>query len=780
VYPLTSTSTQQELDVANLMLESGFNAVLQLPTSAGKTWRAASAMRAAARRGYKSIYVTPTRALANELFAKWTEDWSDVAVGIFTGDYGRDRDLPLTYSAADVLIMTPERLDLCTRQWRVHWHWLPKVDVLAIDEVHLLADASRGARLEGAIVRFRHLNPFARLMALSATLGNPEVLAKWLDGVFYQSTVRPTPLTWREVTYSRATDKPGLLCDELRALRNGGGQAIVFVQSKRRAEELAEILRACGISAKHHHGGLAFDARTSAEIDFRAGVVMALVATATLEVGLNLPARQVVLYDLQQFNGTEFEPLSVISAWQRAGRAGRPGHDSAGEVVTFRARWERAVPYDQGNFEPIASQLRSPEALCEEIIAIIGSGYARDIDELRAHLSRTLAESAGVKLRFEAQVHAMCEAGFLLAEEQESRPLPKLRATALGRLCNRLQVSPFSLVKAKAALTTNSSWTYFDLLLLCCALPDSSPVLTVDFEEVDELELQLAGVASYLFQDKDPFTQALDQLTPKRALSATKAALVLHEWTESGDVEQVANKCCTYPGEVTQLRDSTIRLLSALSGLVTQLRGEGAEVSANLDQVTKQIERLSLMVSMGLNDDNATLTQVAGIGASWAKKLNAGGVTDLDCLAQSDAETLVGLGRISQGRAEAWIRAASDLVKSEEHFAAVASTRKARVDRRVIEAHVDIYRLKRSWQLRVTTGGRKTELHVTGGADPHHLWLARSGWQCDCLDQQRGNECKHLIAVRRWQRDPAILALDENLLHCHPAVGVSLKQWWSQ
>src|SRR6185369_4923293 len=103
------------------LLESGFNCVLQMPTGSGKTWLAEHTIGEVLARGARAIYLTPLRALAGELTARWQERFSPVAVGIFTGDFGRLSSYPVAFREARLLVMTPERLDACTRTWRVHW-----------------------------------------------------------------------------------------------------------------------------------------------------------------------------------------------------------------------------------------------------------------------------------------------------------------------------------------------------------------------------------------------------------------------------------------------------------------------------------------------------------------------------------------------------------------------------------------------------------------------------------------------------------------------------------
>ncbi len=336
------TPPQQEVLKLGL-LDTGFNCVLQMPTGSGKTWLARRAIAETVSAGYRAVYLCPTRALASELYDRWRAEYEDIRVGIFTGDYGAPtRPYPIGFEDCQVLLMTPERFDACTRHWRNHWQWFPEVDLLVVDEFHLVGDGLRGARLEGALSRFRRLNPFARLICLSATLGNREQLADWLDGVDYVSNWRPIPLEWKIARFRKAEEKPAILTREVTRAVRQGGRSLVFAHSRRRAEFLAALLRAGNLRAEHHHAGLNHDERADVEAQFRAGALDVLVSTATLEVGLNLPARQVVLYDLQEFDGRDFRSLKTVSVWQRVGRAGRFHLDDCGEALLIAPTWDKS------------------------------------------------------------------------------------------------------------------------------------------------------------------------------------------------------------------------------------------------------------------------------------------------------------------------------------------------------------------------------------------------------------------------------------------------------
>ncbi|WP_394706595.1 DEAD/DEAH box helicase [uncultured Draconibacterium sp.] len=321
--------------LASGILVTGFSCVLQMPTGSGKTWLARNAIGDVLKRGLRAIYLTPLKALAGEVARDWEAHFPDTNIGVFTGDFGRNgQKYPVPFKDAQIMIMTPERLDACTRSWRSHWHWIPEVDLVVVDEFHLLGDRGRGGRLEGAICRLRRLNPFVRFLCLSATLGNRSELARWLGGVEYSSDWRPIELTWSIELFRRASDKPRLLSEVVRRNLGDGGRSLVFVQSRRRAEQLVMHLQDEGIRAGFHHAGLTHDKRQRTEGRFREGELDVLVATATLEMGLNMPARQVVLYDLQQFNGKEFAPLPCRNVWQRggAGRSPRSRQEGRGRA----------------------------------------------------------------------------------------------------------------------------------------------------------------------------------------------------------------------------------------------------------------------------------------------------------------------------------------------------------------------------------------------------------------------------------------------------------------
>lgn len=756
------------------LLTSGFSCVLQMPTGSGKTWLAALAIRDSIERGHRAIYLAPLRALAEELNMTWSESMTGVSVGIFTGDYGRPgRSTPVAYGDAKLLIMTPERLDACTRNWRSHWSWLPEVDLVVIDELHLLGDPGRGARLEGTVSRLRRLNPFVRFLGLSATLGNRGELADWLEGVEFSSDWRPVPLHWRLSRFRKAQEKPDLLCRETAQVRDAGGQSLVFVQSRRRSEALAKHLCAQGIRSGYHHAGLQHSQRRSVEEAFRTSQTPVLVATSTLEMGLNLPARQVVLYDLQGYDGGEFIPLATNTVWQRAGRAGRPGLDEQGEVVLFAPSWDKqADRYERGGFERIVSGLADRASFEEQILVEIQSGMGRSQVQLERIFSTSLAARQNLCLPLTKSIEDMTAAGIVDVHSETS----DLRVTPLGRVAIRQMLRPATVLHIKRFLTTVENPTFFDLMLLAATSEDCEPSLTVDFEELENLADALSRRRSSICA---PNVYAPLGIDGRPLLSALKTAAVIMDWTSRGDADAVAVDWNCYPFEIMRLCESLDRLLMAVASVQRLLDPDPEEGEEKIKSPTLlRAELLRQMVINGLEPEAASLTLIEGIGAKWARKLLETGIRSLDDLASARTSRLVDLGKITAKRAEKWIRAAriADKAVGGDSY----TGKPIPIYPSCEDLGVDPYRLRRAMELTVRQLA-PTEWQVTGGLEPHRVHESPQGLACDCPDCAKGNTCKHILAIRRNLNDEQVCRAMERIENVgdHDVLDLT-KLWFSQ
>jgi helicase len=764
------------------LLHSGFDCILQMPTGSGKTWLAEEAIDGVLGRGRRAIYLTPLRALARELADRWVGRFAPHRVGVFTGDQSsRGRTFPVPFGEARLLVMTPERLDACTRYWRSHWGWIPEVDLVVVDEFHLLGEGLRGARLEGALSRIRRLNPFLRLLCLSATLGNREELSDWLGAVDYASTWRPIPLEWQVIRYRRATDKPGLLRQVVERNVRTGGKSLVFVQSRRRAEEVCRLLQGWQFRSAHHHAGLGQEERGKVEGTFRQGETDVLVATATLEMGLNLPARQVILYDLQAFDGAEFRPLSCCSVWQRAGRAGRPGLDTQGEAVLFAAAWDhQANAYLEGRFEPIRSGLSCRKALAEQILAEVSAGLARTPTQLGRVFGASLAARQNRLGDVDAVIRDMRDAGMLACAQREDEEAGRkqLQATRLGRIAVRHFLAPSTVLLFRRVFDPGEDWTFFDLLLVAASCPDCEPLLPVDYEELETLGARLAAERSRLLGRPRKEVAGTLGIDGKRLLSALKTSLAIREWTRRGDGERVAEVMACYPFEIHRLRETMDRLLTGMLAVIDPEEPAGQEAAVEEEAtVRERLTALQRMVDAGLDEEAVTLTLIPGIGPRWAQRLRSVGVADIEGLAQASPEALAGVRGLKRDRASRWIEQAAGLLSKRSGYWFREVGPAARVVSSVFPAEVDPYRLRRALDLTVN-GGDGGDYCVSGGLEPHRVLMREGTFLCDCPDYSDGVVCKHVLAVRLRRGDPELSRLACELRSGAEDTGLDLFRLW--
>ena len=350
-----------QADCVKAGLLDGKNILAAIPTASGKTLIAETAMQKAIAEGGKCLYIVPLKALASEKY----DDFSGkgVTVGIATGDPDQKDEYLGRY---DIIVATSEKTDSLLRNKA---EWLKRVSLLVVDEIHLIGDDTRGATLEMVIAKMRYQNPDMQIIGLSATMGNPEELAKWLDAALITSEWRPVDLregvyyqgkirfgdSERAVPSVKKDDDLNLLLDTAEE----GGQCLVFVSSRRSAEAFAkkaaaalkksspELDRYSEIIAKadttasgkvlaeavkkgaaFHHAGLPRAARAAVEEGFRKGEIVSISSTPTLAAGLNLPARRVIVRDYQRYDvRTGMNKIPVMEYRQMAGRAGRPRLD---------------------------------------------------------------------------------------------------------------------------------------------------------------------------------------------------------------------------------------------------------------------------------------------------------------------------------------------------------------------------------------------------------------------------------------------------------------------
>ncbi len=166
------------------------NLLVCTPTASGKTLIAEIAsLQSILNKKGKAIYIVPLKALANEKYKDFKERYGKLCnIAISIGDMDKSDTYLAKY---DLIILTSEKLDSLLRH---KVEWINEVSTIVIDEVHLLNDPGRGPTLEVVITLLRQLLPKAQLIALSATVGNPQELAEWLNAELVIDNWRPVEL----------------------------------------------------------------------------------------------------------------------------------------------------------------------------------------------------------------------------------------------------------------------------------------------------------------------------------------------------------------------------------------------------------------------------------------------------------------------------------------------------------------------------------------------------------------------------------------------------------
>lgn len=171
-------------------LLNGKSLLVCTPTASGKTLIAelAAVTRILSNTG-KVVYIVPLKALANEKFKEFTRRWGGVCrVGLSIGDLDSEES---SLQTKDLIICTAEKLDAVMRH---HAPWVADLGLVVVDEIHLLNDPGRGPTLEILITMLRQVAKGVQFLGLSATIGNPQELADWLDARLVLDEWRPVPL----------------------------------------------------------------------------------------------------------------------------------------------------------------------------------------------------------------------------------------------------------------------------------------------------------------------------------------------------------------------------------------------------------------------------------------------------------------------------------------------------------------------------------------------------------------------------------------------------------
>ena len=315
-------------EVQSLSIEAcltGANLVILAPTAGGKTESAffpvISQMLDESWSGISILYVSPIKALLNNQEQRLDKYMRLVGrrAALWHGDTPQGERKRIIAERPDCLLTTPESLEVLLVSQKVdHHRFFKNVRVVVIDELHAFAGDDRGWHLLSVFARIGKLaGRDVQRIGLSATVGNPQEMLGWLSS----GSERPQEVVWPK---GSDADTPDVQLDYVGSLANAakvisllhqGEKRLVFCDSRSRVEQLAVSLRHYGIDTFVSHSSLGVDERRQAEEAFSQRQNCVIVATSSLELGLDVgDLDRVIQIDA---------PGTVSSFLQRMGRTGR-------------------------------------------------------------------------------------------------------------------------------------------------------------------------------------------------------------------------------------------------------------------------------------------------------------------------------------------------------------------------------------------------------------------------------------------------------------------------
>src|SRR4051812_29675638 len=505
-------------------IATGEHVLLSAPTGSGKTL--AAFLSALDRLGQEPsgrtrlVYVSPLKALSYDiernLRAPLRGIGSELRVALRTGDTPQSERAAMRRNPPDILITTPESLYLMlTSQAR---EIFSDVEAVIVDEIHAVASTKRGSHLALTLERLEaQSDRDVQRIGLSATQNPLEEVGRFLVGPHRTCRVvdagirKPLDLEIRVPVESMVEPDQGAELDPL-----AGGEAtrrsiwpaiypqilelvqqhrstIVFVNNRRGAERLALRLNELAESeiARAHHGSLAREERLVVEEMLKSGELPCLVATSSLELGIDMGAVDLVLQ--------VESPKSVSSGLQRIGRAGHNvGDVSKGRIFPkFRADLlECAVVAKrmrEGRIEPTVVPRNALDVLAQQIVAMAASEESLAVDALHALLKRTYTYAELSRAQLE-NVLDMLDGRYPSEEFGELRP-----RIVWDRVAGTIRAR-----RGARALAITNAGTIPDRGLFSVNLPDGRRVGELDEEMVYEArpgQTFLLGASTWRIED---------------------------------------------------------------------------------------------------------------------------------------------------------------------------------------------------------------------------------------------------------------------------------------
>ena len=657
-------------------LLDGQSILVSAPTASGKTLIATLAMLSyLSKNKGKVIYLSPLRALAAEKFTEFKKLekialGNKVKVAISTGDF---ENIEKNLEKSNVLILTNEKMDSIIRHGA---EWVDEIGLVISDEVHLIGDEGRGPTLEMILTQLKLLETKPQIVGLSATITNSDEIADWLECKLVKNDWRPVPLSEGVCDGGQVTMSDGKTFEVERSLMgtpidlgvqsvHQGGQSLVFAETRTRSKSLAtkaadaifqilekkeitelkktskkllsenehtELVKTLALLVKKgvafHHAGLNQKCREIIETEFRKGTIKLLSSTPTLAAGVNLPARRVVISNVNRYNAKvgANRPISILEYKQLCGRAGRPQYDDYGEsIIVGNGNAEDLIEYYiNGEPEAIISKITDDKSLRTHILSVIVTHPGIKKEEILEFFLQTLGglQSRKPTIKFAIDISLRFLASkFLIMKKGE-----RYAATEFGKKTSMLYIDPLTATYFRDSIENVSQERKhtFGFLHLITNCEEFFPKFSLRQKDYETASLMIDNNSSQL-------------LEPISEYDCSRSLLALQSWiTESTELS---------------LSDS----LGIESGDMHRMTENANWLSYCLREISKHVERADLLEELsdlrnrivyGIREELLDLVRVKGIGRVRARILFKHGIKNLDDLRKISVNKLAEIDKI--------------------------------------------------------------------------------------------------------------------------------------
>ncbi|MDE3102449.1 MAG: DEAD/DEAH box helicase [Chloroflexota bacterium] len=441
------------------LVAAGADVLLAAPTGSGKTLAAFLAildrvcLERSDAQGVRVVYVSPLKALNNDIQRNLDEPLAGIArtaaelgiavpeirTAVRTGDTVANERHRMSRTPPDILITTPESLYLLLTSPRAR-DMLRTVEHVIVDEIHAVAGTKRGSHLALSLERLRHLaGREPQRIGLSATMRPLDEVGRFLVGcVPGDGRMRARPVEVVDAGVRKPMDllvespvedfealggeldawsaiEPRLV-ELVRAHRT----TLLFVNNRRSAERLTRVINDLATTdvARAHHGSMSREERMDVEGALKAGDLRCVVATGSLELGIDIGSVDLVV--------CVESPRSIARGLQRVGRSGHlVGETSKGRIVPkFRGDLVESAAIAKGMIEGDVEPVRIPhdplDVLAQQIVAMAAVDEWR-VDDLYALARRAYPFRALSRAHFDGVV-AMLSGKYPAEDFAELRP----------------------------------------------------------------------------------------------------------------------------------------------------------------------------------------------------------------------------------------------------------------------------------------------------------------------------------------------------------------------